>query len=628
MYGSSWLLSEAATSNQPPASQRAPVFLSSSFIISSDLFILCMHPSLTTIQTVIMMAFPYKHLAALSLSTASLRTSSSRNTIIGLSKRSAAARRYTVNTSAVRHELASNDVEPLTAEEMKRNNLITTRLYRILLRSSLRGVRSANSGNTILTRDSNNDDQELSSSSDGNDDWILLQPMLDIRKYGHANIFRCGHANILQDIQANVNDNDGEVSSSSSSSYYCNTAVKNMNSDEIRRAMDVLRFVHTSLGGNDDDDLEDYYLKPNNTGKEHENDEDENGQDESLEKNLHGAAAGKHAEGHYTQFLDEDVERGEKENDDGPDLNFHKFGNNSNEEYQSQREELYDDDEDYNNIPPPDTSVLVQTNDIVNAVRIAFRAPLLPSPDDNNDDNNNNKAHDENDTMQSIITGRHRDAIDASSLLSEQLHTWGSKSSICVNREHGIRIVATSFNFQLPSGGNGGGVRLGHEKYKFAYRIRVENINEDSYDDDDGDAEGSTKAVQLLGRTWNIYECRQTNGSLLSKLLEDNHNSQSVLNGTTGDDEKDDIQVRTLVHKLHEPKTGAVGHFPVIRPGEWSRSFMEGSFHMAIVDPETTESGSIGETVDALLWKENDERKFDAQVAEFGFVAEDGTGGT
>jgi hypothetical protein len=49
--------------------------------------------------------------------------------------------------------------------------------------------------------------------------------------------------------------------------------------------------------------------------------------------------------------------------------------------------------------------------------------------------------------------------------------------------------------------------------------------------------------------------------------------------------------------------------------------FMEGAFHMAIVDPEKTESGSIGESVDALLWKENDERKFEAKVAEFGFVA-------
>lgn len=50
---------------------------------------------------------------------------------------------------------------------------------------------------------------------------------------------------------------------------------------------------------------------------------------------------------------------------------------------------------------------------------------------------------------------------------------------------------------------------------------------------------------------------------------------------------------------------------------------MEGSFHMAVVDPEKTESASIGETVDALFWKENDVRKFEARVAEFGFVADE-----
>lgn len=49
--------------------------------------------------------------------------------------------------------------------------------------------------------------------------------------------------------------------------------------------------------------------------------------------------------------------------------------------------------------------------------------------------------------------------------------------------------------------------------------------------------------------------------------------------------------------------------------------FMDGAFHMAIVDPKNTESASIGEPVDALLWKENDQRKFEAKVAEFGFVA-------
>lgn len=530
----------------------------------------CMHPSLTIL--IITMAFPYNHLSA-TLST-SLRTS------FCLSKRSTAlintaqSRRYTINTSAPQHESSLNDgsnadataaLKPLTPEEMKRNNLITTRLYRILLRSSLRGVLSANSGNTIVS--DNTDDENIASTD--NKSWILLQPSLDIRKYGHANIFKYGHANMLQvkqgelhsDVRANVNE--------SSSSHYGNTAVKSMEREEMIRAMDVLRFVHTSLGGNDDDDLEDYYLKEvvlgqettctsddtsnnNNPDMNENNGDDENGKDE-VEKNRVGAAAGKHAEGHYTQFLDADLERGE-----GPDLDFHELSKDELDDYQSQHEELHDEhNEDH---APRDPSVLVQTNDIANAIRIAFRAPLLPSPDDDN-----GNSHHENDTTQSIITRRHRDAIDASSLLSEQLHSWRSKSSICINEEYGVRIVATSSNFQLPSGG--GGVRLGREKYKFAYRIRVENVNEGTDDEDGGDA----KAVQLLGRTWNIYESRQTNGSLLSKLLEDgkHYNSQSTLNGTTaGDDEKDDIQVRTLVQKLHEPKTGAVGHFPVIRPGE------------------------------------------------------------
>ena len=47
---------------------------------------------------------------------------------------------------------------------------------------------------------------------------------------------------------------------------------------------------------------------------------------------------------------------------------------------------------------------------------------------------------------------------------------------------------------------------------------------------------------------------------------------------------------------------------------------------MAKVDPESTESASIGEPVNALLWKENDERRFEAKVAEFSFVAEEEDG--
>ena len=38
-------------------------------------------------------------------------------------------------------------------------------------------------------------------------------------------------------------------------------------------------------------------------------------------KKIQGAAAGRHAKGHYTQFLDEDKERGEGE-DSGPDVSL------------------------------------------------------------------------------------------------------------------------------------------------------------------------------------------------------------------------------------------------------------------------------------------------------------------
>jgi hypothetical protein len=87
----------------------------------------------------------------------------------------------------------------------------------------------------------------------------------------------------------------------------------------------------------------------------------------------------------------------------------------------------------------------------------------------------------------------------------------------------------------------------------------VENIN---------DAEDNNTAVQLLGRAWNIYECRTTNASLLTKLLEEG----SLPPGDS--DEQEDIQVRTLVQNVHEPKTGAVGHFPVICPGEVRESYL------------------------------------------------------
>ena len=51
---------------------------------------------------------------------------------------------------------------------------------------------------------------------------------------------------------------------------------------------------------------------------------------------------------------------------------------------------------------------------------------------------------------------------------------------------------------------------------------------------------------------------------------------------------------------------------------------MEGAFHMAVVDMQTTHSAHIGDDVDALKWKSDDERLFDMPVARFGFVADEG----
>lgn len=50
---------------------------------------------------------------------------------------------------------------------------------------------------------------------------------------------------------------------------------------------------------------------------------------------------------------------------------------------------------------------------------------------------------------------------------------------------------------------------------------------------------------------------------------------------------------------------------------------MEGCFHMASVDMQTTYSAHVGEDVAALQWKSNDERKFETRVGKFGLVADE-----
>ncbi len=458
---------------------------------------------------------------------------------------------------------SSPSEDTIDSESMARNNTISRRLYRILLRSCKEGVGVSNKGNSINNL-----------SSTGN--CMLLQPPMDPRKYGFAKIVKARR---------------GQTQQQGKDSPKTNTAASRMHSNDTGMAMEVLRFVHVSLGGDADDDLDHYYLGVS--------DEDSSSV---------GSAAGRHSEGHYTQFLDEDEERNE-------DLTG-TYGDTDAEEEEDDREEELELDE----------SLLVTTDDLMNAVRIAFRAPLVsPTP-----------SNEETWPKQTIIQRRHRDAIDVSNLLSEQLRMWSGKSSISVDLDRGVRIAATS-TCLMRSSAHVGVSGLDKKSYKFAYRIRVENIadlidaKKKPHSDDSGDSSVEHRAIQLLGRTWRISEFRpknQKHSSVLQRLLEEG----ALIN----DNNQEDVAEEELreVQVVNEPRTGAVGHLPVLGPGEVFEYMsgaelstptgqMEGCFHMASVDMQSTDSAHVGNPVEALSWASDDERRFEAQVGRFGFLVDD-----
>jgi len=507
----------------------------------------------------------------------------------------------------------NNKVDDIDDETMARHNILSRRLYRILLRSCKQGVETANRGNRI--------DSCSSTDADDGQSWILLQPPMDPRKYGFAKI---GNARRGRE--------GGIVSSSSSSDdNHSSTSVgKIMSNKEIGMAMEVLRFVHISLGGDADDDLEDYYL-----GNIFNDDDDDDDsvyravEDGNVEDSSVGAAAGRHSEGHYTQFIDEDGERGEgyvkllSEDDQDKELDdeFHDV-----DDWDSDEE---DDDHDLET----DESVLVTSNDLQNAIRIAFRAPLVSASQSKEDDVQ---------PQSTVIARRHSDAINACSQLSEQFNLWGNKSSISIDWERGVRVVATSSLMMKPTSGT--------KKYRFSYRLRVENIadmidamkkKKQSADDDKGSEDDESlvvehRAVQLLGRTWNISERgtkHDTSSSMLQRLLEEGVITSTEHNDNVENDGGGGNELR-VVSTVNEPRTGAVGHLPVLGPGEvfeymsgadiaTPTGAMEGCFHMASVNMQKTDSAHIGDQVEALLWKSNDERIFEMPVGSFGLVVDD-----
>lgn len=203
--------------------------------------------------------------------------------------------------------------------------------------------------------------------------------------------------------------------------------------------------------------------------------------------------------------------------------------------------------------PPTLTALWVSLSDVQNAIRVAFRR----SPSDGNQER--------------------RWAIEAFQQLSMQ-HQILHLTSISI--EHNVRVSAISRCI--------GRSLKGHNeesnKYRFAYRMRIENVDQ-------------TECVQLLGRTWHIQEYK--------------------------DDKPHGEPIR-----VHAPQTGAVGKMPVLRPGQafeymsgaelGGSGRMKGCFHFARVHPQT-KSGVVGLPVEAF---ESPDR-FEVGVQPFRLEADD-----
>lgn len=235
--------------------------------------------------------------------------------------------------------------------------------------------------------------------------------------------------------------------------------------------------------------------------------------------------------------------------------------------------EIESDEQDYT-----DLSLFVSNADLKFALRQGFKS----------------SSTEKNLTKKDVVDMQ-RLAIDSINLLEEQEKMFG-RTSISVDEERKIRVIAVSKCIGISATGP-----------RFAYRIRIENFNKL---DDEEDATGKNDdenftSVQLLGRTWKIVD------DGLDVSDDDNDDSKEVI--------------------VDAPTTGAVGHLPVIHPGQVfeymsgcelgsSEGHMKGSFHMALVDKHTR-SALVGDPVQAF--KLPAERRFELPVAPFKLIDEE-----
>ncbi|MGK3748093.1 MAG: hypothetical protein ACI8RD_000383 [Bacillariaceae sp.] len=186
-------------------------------------------------------------------------------------------------------------------------------------------------------------------------------------------------------------------------------------------------------------------------------------------------------------------------------------------------------------------------------------------------------------------------AIRAIQILQDQNTIW-DHSSVSVTPDETVRVTATSrflgTSSSVPITANFSPLV---PKYRFAYRIRVENVSKNS------------TTVQLLGRYWCIAEERN----------DDDHDDH--------DDHDDDDDDDGIV-EVDAPYTGAVGQLPVLKPGQvfeyvsgtelaTSAGSMLGHLYMATV-PDKTRSGKSGDNIKAVSTE-----TFQAPVKPFRFDA-------
>lgn len=228
------------------------------------------------------------------------------------------------------------------------------------------------------------------------------------------------------------------------------------------------------------------------------------------------------------------------------------------------------DSDDWDALEEDDQTLWTDIETLQTAIRFAFRQDFDLETNDN-------------------IAQQQQWAIRAFQLLRQTAQQVPLTST---RLEHGIRVTATStcigrsMMLMMTTNPHSSNSNNNETKYRFAYRIRIENCSHD-------------KTVQLLGRTWNIQEMNDNETPCGEPML------------------------------VQAPQTGAVGRLPVLEPGqvfEYASGAelttpvgqMQGCFHMAVV-PEDTPSAQVGMPVQALMTKEDndDVQRFQVPVAPF-----------